>query len=163
MSHRKDKFTKPIDTKTGERVLEAKWLKDNTTLLFTRTHKGYTNIFSIAATGGTAEKQHTNELRNNVNIQLDTAQTKAVYISGRDELRLLDLNTFKSDVLITDEFWALYAPQPRFSPDGTPIAYNAYRNFEHDIFIIRLADKKTTNLTQTSVIESEPVWSPDGK
>lgn len=163
MSDSKGKFTKPIDTKTGERVLEAKWLKDNTTLLFTRTHKGYTNIFSIAATGGTAEKQHTNELRNNVNIQLDTAQTKAVYISGRDELRLLDLNTFKSDVLATDEFWALYAPQPRFSPDGTPIAYNAYRNFEHDIFIIRLADKKTTNLTQTGVIESEPVWSPDGK
>jgi tricorn protease len=163
VSDSKGKFTKPIDTKTGERVLEAKWLKDNITLLFTRTHKGYTNIFSIAAAGGTAEKQHTNELRNNVNIQLDTAQTKAVYISGRDELRLLDLKTFKSDVLVTDEFWALYAPQPRFSPDGTHIAYNAYRNFEHDIFIIRLADKKITNLTQTGVTESEPVWSPDGK
>ncbi len=159
----KGKFTKPIDTKTGERVLEAKWLKDNTTLLFTRTHKGYSNIFSVTATGQAVEKQHTNELRNNVNIQLDTAQTKAVYISGRNELRLLDLNTFKSDVLVTDEFWALYAPQPRFSPNGTHVAYNAYRNFEHDVFVIRLADKKITNLTQTGVTESEPVWSPDSK
>jgi tricorn protease len=163
VSDSKGKFTKPIDTKTGERVLEAKWLKDNTTLLFTRTHQGYSNIFSIAATGDETEKQHTNEARNNVNIQLDTTNSKAVYISGRDELRLLDLNSFKSEVLLTDEFWALYAPQPRFSPDGTHIAYNAYRNFEHDVFVIRLADKKIMNLTQTGVTETEPVWSPDGK
>tara|TARA_R110002012_G_scaffold263456_2_gene446410 strand:+ start:53993 stop:57154 length:3162 start_codon:yes stop_codon:yes gene_type:complete len=163
VSDNKGKFTKPINTKTGERVFEAKWLKDNTTLLFTRTHKGYSNIFSIAATGETSEKQHTNELHNQVNIELDTSFTKALYISGRDELRLLDLKTFKSDVLVTDEFWALYAPQPRFSPDGTHIAYNAYRNFEHDVFVMRLADKKIMNLTQTGVTETEPVWSPDGK
>ncbi|WP_047418065.1 S41 family peptidase [Cellulophaga sp. Hel_I_12] len=163
VSDNKGKFTRPIGTKTGERVLEAKWLKDNTTLLFTRTHQGYSNIFSIAAIGNDTEKQHTNEARNDVNIQLDTTNSKAVYISGRDELRLLDLKTYKSDVLVTDEFWALYAPQPRFSPDGTHIVYNAYRNFEHDVFVIRLADKKIMNLTQTGVTETEPVWSPDGK
>ncbi|MFD0795886.1 S41 family peptidase [Maribacter chungangensis] len=159
----KGKFTKPINTKTGERVLEAKWLKDNATLLFTRTHKGYSNIFTISATGNAQEKQHTNELRNNVNIQLDTALSKAVYISGRDELRSLNLSSFKSEVLVTDEFWALYAPQPQFSPDGTHVAYNAYRNFESDVFVIRLSDKKIWNLSETGVTESEPVWSPDGK
>lgn len=159
----KGKFVKAIPTKTGERVFGAKWLKDNRTLLFTRTHRGYSNIFSIAATGNVQEKQHTNELRNNVNIQLDTALSKAIYISGRDELRLLNLSSFQSDVLATDEFWALYAPQPQFSPDGTHVVYNAYRNFESDVFVIRLADKKIWNLSETGVTESEPVWSPTGK
>ncbi|MFS4415403.1 S41 family peptidase [Maribacter sp. 2307ULW6-5] len=159
----KGKFTKSVPTKTGERVLEVNWLKDNKTLLFTRTHKGYSNIFTISANGDGQEKQHTNELRNNVNIQLDTALSKAVYISGRDELRLLNLSSLKSDVLVTDEFWALYAPQPQFSPGGTHITYSAYRNFESDVFVLRLSDKKIWNLSETGVSERSPVWSPDGK
>ncbi len=159
----KGKFVKHIKTKKTERVKEVHWLKDNTTLLYTRTDKGYSNLFTIAADGTQIEKQHTQDARNNLNISLDDALKRAVYISGRDELRLLDLNSFKSEVLVKDEFWALYAPQPYFSPDGNHVLYNAYRNFEHDIFTVQLSDKKITNLTDTGVNETNAVWSPDGK
>ena len=159
----KGKFIKQLSLKKTERVKEVEWLKDNKTLLYTRTNKGFTNIFSIAADGSQAEKQHTDEARNNQNLSLNKERTQAVYISGRDELRILDLNNFKSSVLVKDEFWALYAPQPYFSFDGSHVLYNAYRNFEHDVFTIRLSDKKITNLTDTGVNETNPVWSPDGK
>ena len=159
----KGKFIKQIAIKNTERVKEVEWLKDNKTLLYTRTNKGYTNIFSITADGSHAEKQHTDEARNNQNLSFNKKRTQAVYISGRDELRTLDLTNFKSAVLVKDEFWALYAPQPYFSSDGTHVLFNAYRNFEHDVFIIRLSDKKITNLTDTGVNETNPVWSPDGK
>ena len=159
----KGKFIKQMPTKKKERVKEVEWLKDNKTLLYTRTHKGFTNIFSMAADGTQAEKQHTKEARNNQNLSFNKERTQAVYISGRDELRIVDLKNFKSTVLVTDEFWALYAPQPHFSHDGSHVVYNAYRNFEHDIFTIRLADKKITNLTDTGVNETNAIWSPDGK
>jgi tricorn protease len=159
----KGKFIKHITTNPTERVLEVQWLKDNKTVLYNRTHQGYTNLFTINAEGTTPEKQLTKDLRNNVNITLNPTLSKALYISGRDELRLLDLTSFKSEVLLKDEFWALYAPQPYFSPNGKHIVYNAIRNFETDVFVIRLSDKKITNLTNTGVTESDPVWSPDGK
>ncbi len=159
----KGKFVKLIPTNTKERVQEVLWLKDNKTILFSRTDGGYTNLFTIAADGSQKEKRHTKDLRNNVNIVFDAEQEKAVYISGRDEMRLLDLKTFKSEVLVKDEFWALYAPQPYFSPDGSHVLYNAYRNFEQDVFTVRIADKKVTNLTKTGVTETNPIWSTDSK
>ncbi len=159
----KGKFVKHIPTNTKERVQEVLWLKDNKTILFSRTDGGYTNLFTIAADGSQKEKRHTKDLRNNVNIVFDSEQEKAVYISGRDELRLLDLKTFKSKVLVKDEFWALYAPQPYFSPDGSHVLYNAYRNFEQDVFTVRIADRKVTNLTKTGVTETNPIWSSDSK
>ncbi len=159
----KGKFVKHIATKNTERVKEVVWLKDNKTLLFSRTDNGYANLFTIAADGSQKEKQHTQDLRNNVNFTLDHKNERAVYISGRDELRLLDLKSFKSQLLVKDEFWALYAPRPYFSPDGSHIIYNAYRNFERDVFTIRISDKKITNLTKTGVTETDPFWSPDGK
>lgn len=159
----KGKFVKQIPLKNGERIKEVLWLKDNNTLLFSRTHKGYSNLFSLAVNTQSTEKQLTKDSRNNVNLTLNPKMDKAIYISGRDELRLLDLKSFKSDILVKDEFWALYAPQPYFSPDGSHVIFNAYRNFEHDVFTIRLADKKITNLTKTGVTETSATWSPDGK
>ncbi len=159
----KGKFIKHIPTKIDERVLEVVWLKDNKTLLYNRTDDGYFNLFTIDAEGTSSEKQHTKDSRNNVNIVLDPDFKKALYISGRDELRLLDLSNFKSELLLKDEFWALYAPQPYFSPNGQYIVYTAIRNFESDVFVIRLSNKKITNLTNTGVTENSPIWSPDGK
>jgi len=50
-----------------------------------------------------------------------------------------------------------------FSPDDKYIIYNAYRDFETDIFTYNIATKQIINLTNTKVSESSPIWSPDGK
>ncbi|TSE04251.1 S41 family peptidase [Aquimarina algiphila] len=159
----KGKFIQQIPTNSEERVVEVKWLKDNRNLLFNQTDGGYLNLFTISAEGKSLAKQVTSDLRNNVNIEISAKHTQAVYISGRDELRILNLENLKSTTAVKDEFWALYAPQPRFSPNDEYIVYNAIRNFENDIFTYHIPSKKIINLTQTGVTENSPFWSKDGK
>ncbi len=164
VSDLKGKFVRQMPTKAGERVLEVHWLKDNRTLLYTRTNEnGYQNLFTIGADGNGPEVQLTKEDQNNQAIALNNKQTQAAYLSGRNELRLLDLATFTSKTLLKDEFWALYPAAPRFSPDDDYLAYNPYRNFERDIFLYQFSTGKSLNLTRTSVTETDYRWSPDGK
>lgn len=163
VSDTKAKFIQQIPVDPKERVVEVKWLKDNRTLLFNQTSKGYLNLFTISAEGKGTQKQITTDSRNNVNLEVNPNRTQITYISGRDELRLLDLENLKSAPIVKDEFWALYAPQPRFSPNGEYLVYNAIRNFENDVFTYHIPSKKTINLTQTGVTENSPIWSPDGK
>jgi len=148
---------------SGERVMEVRWLKDSKTLLYSQTYQGYLNWFTRRADGEGDAKQHTQDLRNNRNIAFNPDRSKAVYLSGRDEVRLMDLGSLQSTVLVNDEIWAFQNSAPSFSPDGAYVLFTAVRNFEQDIFIHELATGKTTNLTNTGVSETSPYWSPDGK
>ncbi|WP_312185595.1 S41 family peptidase [Sphingobacterium sp.] len=147
----------------GERVMEVKWLKDSKTLLYSQTYQGYQNWFSRTADGKGEIKQLTQDLRNNRDITFNADKTKAVYLSGRDEVRILDLKSFKSQTVIKDEIWAFQNSSPSFSPDGNYLLFTAIRNFEQDIFVHDLKQGQTTNLTNTGVTEAGPYWSPDGK
>ena len=156
------KFVRQM-ARQGERVTEVKWLKDNRTLLYNQTFNGYLNWFTQAADGSSSPKQLTQDQRNNRDITFNKEGSQAVYLSGRDEVRLLDLKTLSSEILVKDEIWAFQNSSPSFSPDGTYVLFTAYRNFEQDIFVHELKTKKTLNLTNTGVSESNPQWSPDGK
>ena len=156
------KFIKQMPS-SGERAMEVKWLADNKTLLFNQTHAGYPNWYTIAADGSGDAKQLTADLRSNRDITLNAERTQAVYLSGRDEVRLLDLKTLKSATVVNDEIWAFQNSEPSFSPNGEYILFTAHRNFEQDIFVHHIAKKQTINLTNTGVSEASPVWSPDGK
>ncbi len=161
----KGKFTRNISANPQERVVEVYWT-DNKTLLYSRTVTslgGYTNWFTVAADGMGTEKQITSDARNNQALTLNKDRTKAVYQSGREEVRLLDLKTQQSRAIAKDEFWALYPQTARFSPDDKYVVFTAYRNFEQDIFVHNIAENKTLNLTNTGVSETSPYWSPDGK
>lgn len=156
------KFTQQISD-GKERVMEVKWLKDNRTLVFNQTDKGYQNWFSIAADGKGKTKQLTNDLRNNRNITLNSDLSKAVYLSGRDEVRLMDLSSFNSTTIVKDEIWAFQNSKPSFSPNNEYVLFSAKRNFELDIFVYHLKKGQTINLTNTGVSEEDPFWSPNGK
>lgn len=157
------KFIQQIDKGSEERAIEVKWLSDNKTLLFNQTTGGYLNWFTIPADGSAPLKQLTSEPRSNRSLALNKTRTKAVYLSGRDELRLMDLKTFESKTLAKEEIWALQSSDPGFSPDGNYVCFTAHRNFEEDIFVYDLRSGTKINLTNTGVAESGPVWSPDGK
>lgn len=158
----KGKFIqKVLDSR--ERVLEVKWLKDNRTLLFNQTRNGYQNLYTVNADGSGNLKELTSDARNNRDLTLNPNLTQAVYISGRDEVRLLDLGTFLSSVIVKDEIWGFQNSAPSFSPDGEYVLFTAIRNFEQDIFVHHLKDKKTLNLTNTGVTEAAPAWSADGR
>ena len=157
------KFIQQVNRRSAERVREVKWMSDNRTLLFNQTLEGYTNWYTIRADSSGASKQLTRDKRNNRSIVLNKKRTRAVYLSGRDEVRLLDLKTLQSRTIVKDEIWAFQASDPGFSPNDEYVLFTAKRNFEEDIFIHHIKDNRTTNLTNTGVTESGPLWSPDGK
>lgn len=157
------KFIQHINKKNAERAREVKWMSDNKTLLFNQTAGGYLNLYSVAADGSSAVKQITTDKKDNRSIVLNKTKTKAVYLSGRDEVCLIDLKTMESKTLVKDEIWAFQNSDPGFSPNDEYVYFTAIRNFEQDIFIHHLKDNKTINLTNTGVTESNPIWSPDGR
>ena len=159
----KGKFVKEIATNQFEAVQEVKWLKNNRDLLFSRSVNGYYNWFVTSAAENSKAKQITKSTKNNRQITFNKEKTKGVYLRGRNEIHILDLKTFKDELIVKDELWGFYNSNPYFSPDGKYITYNAYRDFEADIFVYNLDTKKIINLTQTKVSESEPTWSADGK
>ncbi len=159
----KGKFVRKIETNSLEAIQEVKWLKNNKDLLFSRSVKGYYNWFVKSAIGNSKTKQLTKSTQNNRQITFNNNHTKGVYLRGRNEIYTIDLKSFKSELVVNDELWGFYNSNPYFSPDGKYITYNAYRDFEADIFVYNIATKKTINLTKTKVSESEPTWSADGK
>lgn len=159
----KGKFIKQIPTKATEAVKEVKWLKNNTSLLYSRSVDGYYNWFVISAKDVGTPKQVTNSKMNNRQITLNSDRSKGVYLRGRNEIYTIDLNSLENTLIVKDELWGFYNSNPYFSPDDKYVVYNAYRNFEVDIFVYDVQRKKSLNLTKTKVSESQPTWSPDGK
>lgn len=157
------KFVRKIERGNAERVTEVKWLPDNRSLIFTQTLGGYFNWYTISAEGTGKEKRITDDKQNSRLMTVNKAHTQAVYLSGRNEVRLIDLKTLTSKTIAKDEIWGFENSQPNLSPNGEYVVYNGYRNFELDIFAYDTKTEKTINLTNSGVSESEPFWSPDGK
>lgn len=156
------KFVKQINTNPSERIIEVLWLNDDT-ILFNQTVNGWLNLFTIKADGKGEKKQLTKDEQNNQSIVLSNDKSKVAYLSGRNELRILDTKTLESKTIVRDEFWALYPGDPSFSPDDRFVAYTAQRNFESDIFVYDFHTQKSFEVTKTGVSENSPAWSPDGK
>lgn len=159
----KGKFIRQLETNALGKVSEVYWLKDDKSLIFNQTEGGYQNWYTIAADGSGQAKSLTNDSQNNRMMSFNSDKSKAVYLSGRNGVKLMDLTNYSSTVLADDEIWGFYGSKPYFSPDDQYVAYTAYRNFEQDIFVHHLASGTTTNLTSTGVSESQPYWSSDGK
>ncbi len=157
------KFVQQINKGNAERAVEVKWMNDNKTLLFNQTQNGYLNLYTIAADGSAAQKQITGDKKDSRNISLNKKRTMAVYLSGRNDVRLLDLKSLRHELLLQDELWGFNNAQPYFSPNDQYISFTAFRGFEQDIMLYNMQSKKTVNITNTSVTEADPMWSEDGK
>lgn len=157
------KFSQRIPTNPKEAVEEVKWLADNKTLLYTRTVKGYHNLFTISAENPGEEKQLTEDEFKNRNLTLNSDRSLGIYIGGRNEVREIDLKTLQSKILVEDELWGFYTPNAFLSPDNEYVVFSPIRNFEREVMVYHRATKKILNLTETLVTETSPYWSPDGK
>jgi tricorn protease len=157
------KFIRIVDRGSAERAREVKWMSDNRTLLFNQTLEGYTNWYTIGADGNAALKQLTSDKKNNRLLVMNKNRSKGVYISGRDEIRLLDTKTGESKTIVKDEIWGAQNSDPSFSPNDEYVLFTAYRNFEQDVFVHNIKENKTTNLTNTAITEAAPLWSADSK
>jgi tricorn protease len=162
VSDMEGKFIRQLNTNPQGRVEEVAW-SDSANIVYNMVVDGWLNIYTIKADGTGKEKQITSDERNNRDFNMNSDKSKMLYLSGRDQLRILDVKSMKSETILTDEFWAIENSQPHFSPDNKWIVYTGYRNFEQDVFVINLDTKKTYDITNTGLSEAEPVWSPDGK
>jgi len=162
ISDTKGKFVKEIKTDSNQSVGEVHWLKDNQSLIYSMTKGGYYNYYRMSVSDEVSV-QITDNTQNNRLLSFNSDKSKAVYISGRNEVRLLNLSTFASETIVTDELWGFYNSMPYFSPDDEYVLYDAYRNFENDIFAYHIPSRKSINLTHTKVSEGGEFWSPDGK
>jgi len=157
------KFVSLVRTQPLGRVFEVRWLADNRTLIFNQTVEGWRNWFTIAADGSGGERRLTDEARHDRLISLNADRSRALYISGRDQLRYMDLASFESKTLVEDEFWGLYSSLPTFSPDDRYALYKVYRGFEGDVRVYDFETESVSALTDTGLEETDPVWSPDAK
>lgn len=157
------KFVQQVQKGNAERAREVKWLNDNKTLLFNQTDGGFYNWYTVSINGMATPKRITSDKKNNRLITLNKKRTMAVYLSGRDEVKLLDLKTMEPRTIAKEEIWGFQNSAPGFSPNDDYVFFTAYRNFEQDIFLHNVKDKKTFNLTNTGITEADPQWSPDGK
>jgi tricorn protease len=157
------KFIRQLETATDGRVMEVKWQADNRTLIFTQTWNGYQNLYRIAADGSSGEEQLSQDMQNNRSLSLNSDRTEGVYLSGRGEVRVLDVESGSSETVVEDEIWDIRASDPSFSPDDRYILYTAYRDFEQSLFLYDTEEERVIQITDTFVSETSPAWSPDGK
>ncbi|HKK76461.1 MAG TPA: S41 family peptidase [Saprospiraceae bacterium] len=163
VSDTEGKLIRQIPTRADGRVLEVHWVKDNATILFSQTVGGYQNWFTISAKAAGPAQQHTSDEANNRNLVFNEDKSQAVYFSGRNEVRLLDLESMASSTLCSAELWGFYNATPQFTPDGKHVLFTAYQNFEQEIYLCHIETKAVTNLTNTAVTETNPFIAPDGK
>jgi len=52
---------------------------------------------------------------------------------------------------------------PRFSPDGTQLAYTSYRDGNPDLYLLNLATGQRDKISALPGLNIAPAWSPDGE
>ena len=84
------------------------------------------------------------------------ASTQSLWIASLDDIE------GSQEVLVQSKrFEQVYTP--RFSPDGTKVAYSAWRKGGYrDIQVIDLATREITHVTHDRALDTGPAWSPDG-
>jgi len=139
-------------------------------IAFATFRDGTPQIYMIDADGSN-EKILTNELNGACQPDWSPDGKKLVYVSpcsGKNDqypkssLFLFDIETGKASQLLPSASSGDF--EPAWSPDGTKIAFASFREGYLGIFVLNLADKVVTRLTDlSSAVQSrQPAWSPDG-
>ncbi len=77
------------------------------------------------------------------------------------DLFLLPIEGGEAEALTEGSVWDM---QPRFSPDGTEVAFTSDRAGGDNIWVINLDDRSTRQVSKESFrLPNHPAWSPDGR
>lgn len=159
----KCEYLHKLNTPENERVDDVVWSKDNKTIFYTRTNKGWTDLYRIA---GDASSEETLVYKSPSNIQsltLSHKKDKLAFIDGSKSVMLCDLDNYSVQKLADAEFWSFQSYDLSFSADDNYLAFDAMSRFENDIFLYSFADSKLVNLTNSASSEGGMVFSPDGR
>jgi len=88
-------------------------------------------------------------------VRNDTS-TQSLWIASLD-----DIEGTQELLVESERFEQVYTP--RFSPDGSKVAYSAWRKGGYrDIHVIDLSTRTITEVTHDRALDTGPAWSPDG-
>lgn len=163
ISDTEGKYQHRLSTPAGERVDEIVWGKDNNTLYYTRTQKGFTALYTIKADGSAAERQLYRDECNIKNLKMSHKKDKLAFVSGNTSVMCLNTADNTVGKLADAQFWSYGRYTLNFSYDDSYLAFEAVNLFEGDIFIYSFKEKKLYNLTSSACSEGAPCFSPDGK
>jgi eukaryotic-like serine/threonine-protein kinase len=62
----------------------------------------------------------------------------------------------------SDSSEAVVHTTPRWSPDGSKLAYRRIEGIKSDIVVLDSASQVSSRLTDDNVLDMDPVWAPDG-
>ena len=163
ISDTKCKYLQKLDTPADERVGEVAWSDDSRTVFYTRTDKGWSNIYSIAADGSGAEKPVFISENNTKSLKMNHKRDKLAFVDGSHYLMMYDVKADTVTTLDEAEFWSYQSYSMDFSYDDTYLAFDAMHMFEPDIFLYNLKERTLKNLTNSASVEQTPLFTPDGK
>ena len=163
VSDTKCTYLRKLETPSDERVDEVVWADDSKTIYYTRTDKGWTNLFRIAADGSAGESPVFLSENNSKGLQADPKREKLAFIDGSRSVMLHDPKAGTTVRVAEAEFWSFQGYDLAFSQDGTWLAFDAMHRFESDIFLYSLKDGSLRNFTRSASVERNPVFTPDGK
>ena len=63
----------------------------------------------------------------------------------------------------SDSSEAVVHTTPRWSPDGTRLAFRRVEKIKSDIDVVDLSSQAVTRVTNDNVLDMDPVWAPDGR
>ena len=63
----------------------------------------------------------------------------------------------------SDSSEAVVHTTPRWSPDGTKLAFRRVEKIKSDIDVVDLSSQAVTRVTNDNVPDMDPVWAPDGR
>jgi len=162
VSDAKGSLVKEIPTPGNERVAEVLWI-DNNNIVYTRTNKGWTNIFKQKADGSGEETILYLAESNIKNLTISNKHNFIVFICGSSSIMSLNLIDNKVSEIAKQEFWSFQDYKMSFSGDDKYLTFAAVNMFERDIFIYNFEKKNCINLTNSANIEDTPAFSADGK
>jgi len=163
ISDTKCKYLQRLDTPSDERVDQVVWGNDSKTIYYTRTDKGWTNLYKISADGSAGETPVFLSENNTKSLAVDKKREKLAFIDGSHAVMLHDMKAGTTVKATEAEFWSFQNYDLAFSYDGNWLAFDAMHMFEPDIFLYNLKDGSLRNFTNSASVEESAVFTPDGK
>ena len=163
VSDAKCKYLQRLATPDDERVVDVEWSKDNRTLYYSRTNRGWINLYKIAADNSGAESAIYQPEDNIMSLSISHKNDKLAFIDGSHSVMVCDLGSDSVSKVADAEFWSFEGYGINWSFDDSVIAFEAMNMFEPDIYIYSFKDSSLRNLTNSASTEGSAVFTPDGK